>query len=47
MPGIGGGGTSSTLPRLSKAWGVEMNPGKVVADAVYYSGAATGTRRRC
>jgi ABC-type uncharacterized transport system involved in gliding motility auxiliary subunit len=39
MPGIGGGGTSSTLPRLFKAWGVEMNPGKVVADAVYYSGS--------
>src|SRR5688572_21992448 len=39
MPGVGGGGTSSTLPRLFKAWGVEMNPGKVVADAVYYSGS--------
>ena len=39
MPGVGGGGTSSTLPKLFKAWGVEMNPGKVVADAVYYSGS--------
>ncbi len=39
MPGIGGGGTSSTLARLFKAWGVEMNPGKVLADVVYASGA--------
>jgi ABC-type uncharacterized transport system involved in gliding motility auxiliary subunit len=38
MPGIGGGGTSSTLPRLFKAWGVEMNPGKVLADVVFASG---------
>jgi ABC-type uncharacterized transport system involved in gliding motility auxiliary subunit len=39
MPGVGGGGTSSSLPRLFKAWGVEMNPGKVIADVVYASGA--------
>jgi ABC-type uncharacterized transport system involved in gliding motility auxiliary subunit len=39
IPGVGGGATSSTLPRLFKAWGVEMNPGKVIADATYYSGA--------
>jgi ABC-type uncharacterized transport system involved in gliding motility auxiliary subunit len=39
MPGIGGGGTSSSLPRLFKAWGVEMDPGKVIADVVYASGA--------
>jgi len=39
MPGVGGGGTSSTLPRLFKAWGVQMNPGKVIADVVYASGA--------
>ncbi|MBI1943871.1 MAG: Gldg family protein [Betaproteobacteria bacterium] len=39
MPGIGGGGTSSTLARLFKAWGVEMNPGKVIADVVYASGS--------
>lgn len=39
MPGIGGGGTSSTLARLFKAWGVEMNPGKVLADVVFASGA--------
>jgi ABC-type uncharacterized transport system involved in gliding motility auxiliary subunit len=39
MPGVGGGGTSSSLPTLFKAWGVEMNPGKVLADVVYASGA--------
>jgi ABC-type uncharacterized transport system involved in gliding motility auxiliary subunit len=39
MPGIGGGGTSSSLPTLFKAWGVEMNQGKVLADVVYASGA--------
>ena len=39
MPGIGGGGTSSSLPKLFTAWGVEMNPGKVLADVVYASGA--------
>jgi ABC-type uncharacterized transport system involved in gliding motility auxiliary subunit len=39
MPGMGGGGTSSSLPRLFKAWGVEMNPGKVLADVVFASGA--------
>ncbi len=39
MPGIGGGGSSSTMPRLFKAWGVGMNPGKVIADVVYASGA--------
>ena len=39
MPGIGGGGTSSTLTTLFKAWGLEMNPGKVLADVVYASGS--------
>jgi ABC-type uncharacterized transport system involved in gliding motility auxiliary subunit len=39
IPGIGGGGSSSSLPTLFKAWGVEMNPGKVLADVVYASGA--------
>jgi ABC-type uncharacterized transport system involved in gliding motility auxiliary subunit len=39
MPGVGGGGTSSSLPRLFKAWGVQMDPGKVIADVVYASGA--------
>jgi ABC-type uncharacterized transport system involved in gliding motility auxiliary subunit len=39
MPGIPAGqGSSSSLPRLFKAWGVEMNPGKVIADVVYGSG---------
>jgi len=38
MPGMAGG-TSSSLPRLFKAWGVEMNPGKVLADVVFASGA--------
>jgi ABC-type uncharacterized transport system involved in gliding motility auxiliary subunit len=32
------GGTSSTLPTLFKAWGLEMNPNKVIADVVYASG---------
>lgn len=39
MPGVGGGGSSSTLAILFKAWGVEMNPGKVIADVVFASGA--------
>ena len=39
MPGMGGGGTSSSLPTLFKAWGVQMNPGKVLADVVFASGA--------
>jgi ABC-type uncharacterized transport system involved in gliding motility auxiliary subunit len=34
------GGTSSTLPTLFKAWGLEMNPDKVIADVVYASGSA-------
>ncbi len=42
MPGISGGVTSSSLPRLFKAWGVEMNMGKVLADVVFASG--TGQR---
>ncbi len=39
MPGVGGGGSSSTLPRLFKAWGVPMSPDKVIADVVFASGA--------
>jgi ABC-type uncharacterized transport system involved in gliding motility auxiliary subunit len=39
MPGISGGASSSTLTKLFKAWGVEMNPGKVLADVVFASGA--------
>ena len=31
-------GTSSTLPTLFKAWGLEMDPGKVIADITYASG---------
>jgi ABC-type uncharacterized transport system involved in gliding motility auxiliary subunit len=31
--------TSSSLPALFKAWGIEMKPEQVVADAVYASGA--------
>ena len=38
MPGVGGGATSSSLPRLFKAWGVELPQGKVIADVVYASG---------
>src|SRR4029079_3718775 len=37
MPGMGGGGSSSTLDRLFMAWGVTMAP-KVLADVVYASG---------
>jgi len=40
MPGMPAQpGTSSNLPRLFKAWGLEMNPGKVLADVQYASGA--------
>ncbi len=38
MPGMPGSASSSTLPRLFKAWGVEMDPGKVVSDVVFASG---------
>ncbi|MBI3375081.1 MAG: Gldg family protein [Betaproteobacteria bacterium] len=31
-------GTSSSLPTLFKAWGIEMDPGKVIADVVFASG---------
>ncbi len=37
-PGVPPQVTSSTLPRLFKAWGIEMNPGKVIADVVFASG---------
>ena len=37
IPGMPGMASSSTLPRLFKAWGVEMEP-KVVADVVFASG---------
>ncbi len=38
MPGMPGMASSSTLPRLFKAWGVQMDPGKVIADLVFASG---------
>lgn len=38
MPGLPSQATSSTLPRLFKAWGVQMSPGKVIADVVFASG---------
>jgi ABC-type uncharacterized transport system involved in gliding motility auxiliary subunit len=38
MPGVGGGGTNSSLPTLFKAWGLAMDPGKVIADVVFASG---------
>lgn len=38
IPGIPGQGTSSTLPRLFKAWGVTMDRDKVVSDVVFASG---------
>jgi ABC-type uncharacterized transport system involved in gliding motility auxiliary subunit len=39
MPGVPPEPSSSTLPTLFKAWGVTMDPGKVVADVVFGSGA--------
>ena len=39
MPNAPGQPGSSSLPRLFKAWGVSMNPDKVVADVTYASGA--------
>ncbi len=38
LPGVPPVGTTSTLPTLLKAWGVGMNPGKVIADVVFASG---------
>jgi ABC-type uncharacterized transport system involved in gliding motility auxiliary subunit len=39
MPGMPPEPSSSTLPVLFKAWGVEMDPGKVISDVVFGSGA--------
>jgi len=39
MPGIPPQPTSSTLPLLFKAWGVQMDPAKVVSDVVFGSGS--------
>jgi ABC-type uncharacterized transport system involved in gliding motility auxiliary subunit len=38
MPGVPPEPSSSTLPTLFKAWGVSMDPGKVVSDVVFGSG---------
>jgi ABC-type uncharacterized transport system involved in gliding motility auxiliary subunit len=38
MPGMPQQASSSALPRLFKAWGVEFDPGKVIADVVFASG---------
>jgi ABC-type uncharacterized transport system involved in gliding motility auxiliary subunit len=38
MPGMPPQASSSTLPLLFKAWGVEMDPRKVIADVVFASG---------
>ena len=38
MPGVPPQPSSSTLPLLFKAWGVEMDPGKVISDVVFGSG---------
>jgi ABC-type uncharacterized transport system involved in gliding motility auxiliary subunit len=38
MPGMPPEPSSSTLPALFKAWGVEMDPGKVISDVVFGSG---------
>src|SRR5438445_11861836 len=38
MPGIPPQPSSSTLPTLLKAWGLEMDPGKVISDVVFGSG---------
>jgi ABC-type uncharacterized transport system involved in gliding motility auxiliary subunit len=38
MPGMPPQPSSSSLPALFKAWGVEMDPNKVIADVVFGSG---------
>jgi len=38
MPGMPPQASSSTLPTLFKSWGIEMDPGKVIADVVFGSG---------
>jgi len=38
MPGMPQMPSSSTLPLLFKAWGLQMDPGKVVSDVVFGSG---------
>ncbi|HYU69262.1 MAG TPA: GldG family protein [Burkholderiales bacterium] len=43
MGGMGGGGTPSSLDRLLKAWGLGFDPGKVVLDMRYLTGAGVRT----
>jgi ABC-type uncharacterized transport system involved in gliding motility auxiliary subunit len=38
MPGMPAQPSSSTLPTLFKAWGLAMDPGKVISDVVFGSG---------
>src|SRR5690606_34547598 len=38
MPGMPPVASSSHLPTLFKAWGVSMDPGKVISDVVFGSG---------
>src|SRR3954462_6953542 len=38
MPGVPAEPSSSTLPTLFKAWGLTMDPGKVISDVVFGSG---------
>jgi ABC-type uncharacterized transport system involved in gliding motility auxiliary subunit len=38
MPGLPAQASSSSLPLLFKAWGLQMDPGKVIADVVFGSG---------
>ncbi len=38
MPGVPPQPTSSSLPTLFKAWGVQFDPGKVISDVVFGSG---------
>jgi ABC-type uncharacterized transport system involved in gliding motility auxiliary subunit len=38
MPGMPPQPSASTLPTLFKAWGVQMDPGKVISDVVFGSG---------
>jgi len=38
MPGLPAQASSSTLPLLFKAWGIQMDPGKVISDVVFGSG---------
>jgi ABC-type uncharacterized transport system involved in gliding motility auxiliary subunit len=41
MPGMPPQPSSSTLPNLFKAWGLAMNPDKVISDVVFGSGGGT------